>query len=301
MDRISTASKAADLFGAGKHGFKDGNLSLGITPTDFNAQWFNGVQEELLNVIEAAGIVPSAANRNQLLTALRGASLFQTPAQFSSDVRVATTAFVQKALGNLQVATSVVQSGNFLASDAGGAFLLATAGTFGLPLLSSVPLGATFTFMATVDGVVVSRQGADMLSIGSAAANTLSLQNGDTAVFVKFGAFWALMSGSAANRNSQGDFGRSLTSNGYQKLPSGLIIQWGATMVSSSSDTTVTLPITFPNGIFGIFPAYGHNAGAAVEGYLTANKVGGPANVSQIIIRGSTASGNSAYWFAIGY
>lgn len=71
MDRISTSSKAADLFGPGKHGFKDGNLASGTEPTKLNAKWFNSVQEEILAVIEAVGIVPSSSNRAQLLESIR--------------------------------------------------------------------------------------------------------------------------------------------------------------------------------------------------------------------------------------
>lgn len=73
MDRIATSTKAVDLFGSGKHGFKNGDLGLGVAPTDFNAEWFNGVQEELLSVIEAAGTVPADGTRNQLLTSLAAA------------------------------------------------------------------------------------------------------------------------------------------------------------------------------------------------------------------------------------
>lgn len=70
MDRINTATKAVDLFGAGKHGFKDGNLATGVLPTDLEAGWFNGVQEELLSLIEAADLVPDSANRSQVLAAI---------------------------------------------------------------------------------------------------------------------------------------------------------------------------------------------------------------------------------------
>lgn len=70
MDRISTTNKALNLFGAGKHGFKDGNLALGIAPTEFSAAWCNGIQEELLSVIEAAAIAPSAGSNVQLLAAI---------------------------------------------------------------------------------------------------------------------------------------------------------------------------------------------------------------------------------------
>lgn len=70
MDRISTSTVALNAFGPGKNGFKDGDLSQGVSPTDLEAEWFNGVQEELLAVIEAAGITPNATNRAQLLEAL---------------------------------------------------------------------------------------------------------------------------------------------------------------------------------------------------------------------------------------
>lgn len=38
----------------------------------------------------------------------------------------------------------------------------------------------------------------------------------------------------------------NLADNGYQKLPSGLIIQWGS-IVIASNPTTWTFPIAFPN------------------------------------------------------
>lgn len=70
MQRISTTTKAFDLFGVGKHGFKDGDLGLGILPTDFSAEWCNGMQEEVMAVIEGAGLTPDANNLNQLRDAI---------------------------------------------------------------------------------------------------------------------------------------------------------------------------------------------------------------------------------------
>lgn len=40
---------------------------------------------------------------------------------------------------------------------------------------------------------------------------------------------------------------QSLNTNGYQRLPGGLIIQWGVTSGSSSSGTVVTFPVAFPS------------------------------------------------------
>lgn len=45
----------------------------------------------------------------------------------------------------------------------------------------------------------------------------------------------------------------SLSLNGYQKLPSGLIIQWGVASTTSNGSVTVTLPITFPNAILSAY------------------------------------------------
>lgn len=81
MQRITTATKAVDLWGAGKHGFKDGNITLGIVATQLNADIFNSVQEEIANVIEGASITLDLANRTQLFTAINNLiALSSTPA-----------------------------------------------------------------------------------------------------------------------------------------------------------------------------------------------------------------------------
>lgn len=57
-----------------------------------------------------------------------------------------------------------------------------------------------------------------------------------------------------------GDFGttlfsnKSLSTNGYQKLPGGLIIQWGRSsgISGANSGVNVTFPIAFPNAVFSI-------------------------------------------------
>lgn len=71
MQRIDTASKAVDLFGFGKHGYKDGDRALGIAPTDFNAASFNAIQEEIANAIEYYGTTLDPGDLHQLSLALR--------------------------------------------------------------------------------------------------------------------------------------------------------------------------------------------------------------------------------------
>lgn len=71
MKRIDTSTRAIDLFGAGKDGFKDGNLGLGVAPTNLNALWFNQLQEEVANAVEAAGLALDASDLTQLTKAIR--------------------------------------------------------------------------------------------------------------------------------------------------------------------------------------------------------------------------------------
>lgn len=70
MKRIDTTTKAIDLFGTGKHGFKDGNKALAIAATVIDASILNNIQEEITRVIEAAGITLNGAVYTQLLAAL---------------------------------------------------------------------------------------------------------------------------------------------------------------------------------------------------------------------------------------
>ncbi len=71
MERINTTNKEVDLFGAGKHGFRDGNPGGGIFATFLSAAWFNAAQEELCNLVEGAGIVLSGPDRTQVRQAVQ--------------------------------------------------------------------------------------------------------------------------------------------------------------------------------------------------------------------------------------
>lgn len=55
MRRIDTPTKAPDLFGSGKDGFRDGQPP-GVASTRLNAAMFNALQEEIARLIEAIGI-----------------------------------------------------------------------------------------------------------------------------------------------------------------------------------------------------------------------------------------------------
>lgn len=71
MFRIDTPNKAVDLFGAGKHGFRDGDKAAGINATELSAAQQNALQEELAAIIEATSGTLNKANNAQVLAAIQ--------------------------------------------------------------------------------------------------------------------------------------------------------------------------------------------------------------------------------------
>ncbi len=98
-------------------------------------------------------------------------------------------------------------------------------------------------------------------------------------------------------------FASSLSSTGFQKLPSGLIIQWG--IVSGASNYTVTYPVTFPSRSLALLavPHTTSVAGISAMGIANCSDI----SKSQFyIIVGGISQGKivkyerSCFWVAIG-
>jgi hypothetical protein len=254
MQRIATPNRAVDLYGAGKHGFKNGNLAGGVAATEFEAAWCNGVQEELLAVIEAAGLVPSGATLNQLLLAMRAAGVFTTPAQFDNTTKAATTAFV-KARGNQAAGTTVVAvTGALTVAHVGGMVAVNAAGatTQTMPAANAVPPGAEIEFINVNTGVAtVARAGADTITVNNTTVTSLALGAGDTLKLRSNGvSTWYAVAGSAQLAYAN-QFAGSLGSPGWIKLPNGLILQNLVVTVNASSVASFALPIGFPTAFLG--------------------------------------------------
>lgn len=69
MDRINGAN-TVDL-GGGRRGFRNKNRAAGIPGTQIEDSFLNAIQEEVMRVIEGAGLTPKADNLAQLFEALR--------------------------------------------------------------------------------------------------------------------------------------------------------------------------------------------------------------------------------------
>lgn len=120
--------------------------------------------------------------------ALTGNPTAPTPAQFDDDTSIATTAFVQRALGNYHHAETVAAGFTVLPADAGKAYVcgLASGITITMPTIAATELGACFTFVNTgTADVTVQRAGSDTIDTGAAAVTSVVLPPNSAIMFIR--------------------------------------------------------------------------------------------------------------------
>jgi hypothetical protein len=233
---------------------------------------------------------------------LAGGDTGVTPAQFDSSTKLATMAAVQRALGNFQTfVSSSAAPLTIAAADMGKAFGVTTAGAaVSLPSATSVPAGSAVKISPSSTATLSVAGGGSMVAGASAVSGvsniitSLALNGGDV-VAVSDGTQYWWLSGSNT-LGFVGLFGASLAGNGYQKLPSGLIIQWcGPFTVPGSAGTVgVTFPLAFPNALI--------SAQVSVAGAASAEVGWNAASVTGLTLNtGNTdSSSRTAYVWAIG-
>lgn len=220
-----------------------------------------------------------------------------TAPQFANDKDFATTEFVQRALGSHQSNLWCGSNTTLTAADMGKAIIIGTA-NITLPPIASVTRGASVKLMVTGAGGVLSVSGGANLIVGGTMNNIVAswaLTDGDEAVCVSDGSSW-LMFGTASLKNNA-KFGSSLAINGYQKLPSGLIIQWGMDYGTYTAGVarTITMPLAFPNAMRSL-------ALTAPNTNMNTILTCSWRSTSQFDITASTAvSGYGISWTAMGY
>jgi hypothetical protein len=180
---------------------------------------------------------------------LAGSDTGVTPAQFDNSTKLATTRFVKANAGQVAGVNGISGTTTLTAANAGlYNSCFGTPGTISLPVANTCPIGSLFYFHA-VTSFTIATQGTDKILTNSTntTLTSLSMLDGDTLILECDGAgTFKTLAGSVPLKYSA-QFGASLASSGYQKLPSGLIIQWGTAVTSGSGTVTATLPIAFPN------------------------------------------------------
>ncbi|KVP78216.1 hypothetical protein WJ94_15150 [Burkholderia ubonensis] len=224
-----------------------------------------------------------------------------TPPQFDSSTKLATMAAVQRALGG---ASSMKLVGAAVALDvtyAGADVVLyGNSGPFTqvLPPVSTYPSGVGMRFYnASGFPVTIQTAGNDRFSAFSGTVASIVVGTGDSLVLSAYGpSNWEVMGGSAALPWSS-LFGSSLAANGYQKLPSGLIIQWGVCTPSTNADAWVTFPIAFSSAIYSVSTSASATSGQ--PGFANYNAI----TLSGMYVGGYINSARAGYtcsWIAIG-
>ncbi|WP_242015322.1 phage tail protein [Pseudomonas nitroreducens] len=188
-------------------------------------------------------------------TALTGNPTAPTPVQFDNDGSVATTAFVQRSLGNMAGFVTYSASNVWLsANDLGKYVYCVTNGMLlTLPDATTIPAGSRIYIQAAIGVASISVNNVNGNLGGSnhrvTGSEFVTLLGDTSCEFVSSGTNWFATGGSGAG---------SPASNGYQKFPSGLILQWGTvvipaySVINQFSRTTFSFATTFPNAVLSI-------------------------------------------------
>ena len=224
-----------------------------------------------------------------------------TASVFSNDDVLATTRFVQRAIGSYAGQTNYDSNTQLTVADVGKLSIFTAAGlTATLPAWDSVPAGGLVHLTTTSGLTVKTRPGETFSAVSTTALTDVVLQPGSFAVFRRLllAPGWSLDSGDSALKYSP-LFSTNGETVGYMKHPGGAIEQWGIGTTNAEGYVYITYPLAFPSGMRSISCL--HAGTMALMGcvvYDSIKKTGCTLRVQN----GSNGSlaGWAVYWRAIG-
>lgn len=193
------------------------------------------------------------------------ARIISTPPQFDNSTKLATTEFIKRAMGGLRGIVGKAAAGALGVADVGMLVEINAAVALTLPAANTVPAGEGFLLHSTIAGASAVRAGADVIytGVGANSVSSLAINRGEHLWLLSNGANGWYIGGGSAALSFADCFGGSVASPGWQKLPSGLILQWGNNSFSTGG-SAITFPIAFPNSLYGIMLGQGGNGGGYI-------------------------------------
>jgi len=300
MQRISTTTRVVNKFGAGKHGFTNGDVVGGVPATDLEAALFDNLQEELANVVEGVGTVLNGATLTQLKDAIdimirRQAGAVCTAAgtadAITGALTPAVTALVNGSLVSVRAASAnatttptfkadgtalkTIVKGNNLALAIGD---IAGAGHL-LQLQYDLTLDRWVLLNPAVATAANDAAGADN---STRVASTGWIRNSMAAIATAAG-FHVLFAGI-----------------GHIRFPSwlgSLQICWGTGVTGGAGGGSATFSLSFPTACYACFPCIRGNGNTTIN--MVSFSVSGTNVAMYNASTGAGQSENFGYW-AIG-
>ncbi|XLV73323.1 gp53-like domain-containing protein [Ralstonia syzygii subsp. celebesensis] len=142
---------------------------------------------------------------------------------------------------------------------------------------------------------VIAASGTDVIGAGAGTAASLAIKSTGYVTFVSEGVGTWEAHGTAM-LDQLTCFSSVIGMAGYQKLPSGVILQWGTAATAANTDVTQTLPLTYPNQQLHVFVTGDYTVGTGAQAYYNAATNG---SRSSFICRATASIG--ARFLSIGW
>ncbi len=251
-----------------------------------------------------AGQIVSVIYTGAVYMLVSAAAAITTPAQFDASKKPVNAEFVQRALGNMRGTVGYSASTILTSNDVGKLINIFGVGTktITLPASNTLPQGACILFHNTGGDVATLQcSGADYIYVNaSGTISSLLIQSGGSLYLHNTGSGGWFACGGSEHLKYVAGFDSSLNSSGYQKLPSGLLLQWGTGSVNITTtyqDVSITFPMAFPGAYFA--PVFmGRNGTAQDMFFMEKSRTGAGVVVA---MRASTNNASNYYWIAIGF
>lgn len=297
-----------------------GNPATATPATKPGPYWYHMMTEEVRKVITDAGLTPDQTNLSQLSQAIQLLIAAGVANDYKASVRAATTANITTLAGgapNTLDGVTLVLGDRILVKDQ------STGSQNGLYSVTTLGTGVNGTWTRTTDAdaageltsgaIVAVEEGSTnvdsqwmqttdgTITIGTTALTFTKVGGNSFASSAEAQAFAVTnkaISPSTLGAALQGS-NQTLAAIGYQKLPGGLILQWGSGTTNGSGDLAITFPLAFPTACRSAVASVNATGGGL------ACQVNSLSTTAMSVHTISTGSGSAAgaqlvYWFATG-